>query len=86
MTDQREPPSPDPDPAQTAGLGAGGDVQPGDTPPDSDQLSATSNPDPPVRHRASPTSVVALVAAAVFILLFVAAAVLLIARMAGALG
>ncbi|MCV7320350.1 DUF6480 family protein [Mycolicibacterium confluentis] len=84
MTDQ--PKSPDPEPDQTPGLADGGGVEPGDTPPDSDQLSATSNADPPVRHRASPTSVVAFAAVAVFILLFVAAAVLLIARMTGALG
>jgi Family of unknown function (DUF6480) len=84
MTDQPKPP--DPDPARTPGLEAGGGVAPGDTPPDSDQLSATSNPDPPARHRMTPTSTVSLVALALFVLLFLAVAVLLIARMTGAVG
>jgi hypothetical protein len=32
----------DPDPARTPGLEAGGGVQPGETPPDADQLSGAS--------------------------------------------
>lgn len=84
MTDQ--PNSPDPDPAQTPGLAEGGGVDPGDTPPDSDQLSQTSNPDPPARHRVTPTSVTSMVALALFVVLFLAVAVLLIARMTGAVG
>lgn len=32
----------DPDPARTAGLESGGGVQPGDTPPDADQLSGAA--------------------------------------------
>ena len=34
--------SPDPDPAVTAGLGAGGEIRAGDTPPASDSLSGTT--------------------------------------------
>jgi len=34
--------SPDPDPAVTAGLDAGAGVQPGDTPPNADQMSGAA--------------------------------------------
>ena len=37
--------SPDPDPAVTAGLGAGGGVEPGDTSPDSDSMSGAVGDD-----------------------------------------
>ena len=37
--------SPDPDPAVTAGLGRGGGVDPGDTPPDSDSMSGALGDD-----------------------------------------
>ncbi|MCW2615205.1 MAG: hypothetical protein JWN08_2199 [Frankiales bacterium] len=35
----------DPDPAVTAGLGSGGGVQPGDTPPASDSMSGATGED-----------------------------------------
>ena len=35
----------DPDPAVTAGLGGGGGVRPGDTPPNADQMSGTVGDD-----------------------------------------
>ena len=37
--------SPDPDPSVTAGLGAGGGVEPGDTSPDSDSMSGAAGDD-----------------------------------------
>ena len=37
--------SPDPDPAVTAGLDAGGGVDPGDTPPNADSMSGAAGDD-----------------------------------------
>ena len=69
---------PDPDPARTPGLEPGGGVAPGATPPDSAQTSGLSAPEPPPRHRFTPTVIVSLVALAIFLLLFVATAVFLV--------
>jgi Family of unknown function (DUF6480) len=68
---------PDPDPAKTPGLEPGGGVAPGSTPPDSAQTSGLSEPEPPPRHRFTPTVIASLVALAVFLLLFVVTAVFL---------
>jgi hypothetical protein len=72
---------PDPDPARTPSLEPGGGVKPGETPPDSAQTSGLSEPQPRVRRRLTPTSVVSIIAVAVFVLLFVATGVLLIVNM-----
>ncbi|WP_091671566.1 DUF6480 family protein [Amycolatopsis marina] len=44
---------PDPDPKDTAGLEPGGGVRPGDTPPDSAQVSGVSHQEPQ-RSKAGP--------------------------------
>jgi hypothetical protein len=77
---------PDPDPANIAGVEPGGGVPPGETPPDSAQTSAVSNPDPPARTRTTPTSVTSIIAIGLFALLFVTIAVLLILKIAGVFG
>lgn len=55
---------PDPDPKDTSGLEPGGGVRPGDTPPDSGQVSGVSHHEPK-RSKAGPiigiTAVVVLV-------------------------
>lgn len=77
---------PDPDPANIAGVEPGGGVPPGETPPDSAQTSAVSNPDPPARTRTTPMGITTIIAIALFALLFLTVAVLLILKIAGAFG
>jgi Family of unknown function (DUF6480) len=77
---------PDPDPENAPGVELGGGVAPGDTPPDSAQTSATSNPDPPIHRRMTPTSIVTVVAIGLFVLLFAATAVLLALKIMGVFG
>jgi hypothetical protein len=72
---------PDPDPARTPGLEPGGGVRPGELPPDSAQTSGLSTPQPRVRRRVTPTSVVTIAAIAVFLLLFVVTAVVLVVNL-----
>ena len=72
---------PDPDPARTPGLEPGGGVRPGDLPPDSAQTSGLSEPQPRVRNRFTPTSVVSIIAITVFILLFAATGVVLVVNL-----
>jgi hypothetical protein len=76
---------PDPEPAQTPDLEAGGGVTPGATPPDSDQMSGIGKVEENPRHRITPGSVTTVVAVAVFALIFVAVAVGLILNMTGVL-
>ena len=72
---------PDPDPAQTPGLEPGGGVRPGDLPPDSAQTSGLSEPQPRVRSRFTPTTVVSIVAVVIFVLLFVVTGVVLVVNL-----
>lgn len=67
----------DPDPSRTPGLEPGGGVLPGDTPPDTDQTSATANKDPVVRHKLSPAGATGISAIVVVIVMFAIIAVLL---------
>jgi hypothetical protein len=75
---------PDPDPEATPNVE--GSVPPGETPPDSAQTSATSNPDPPARGRFTPTGVATIIGIALFLALFVATAMFLILRIWGVSG
>jgi Family of unknown function (DUF6480) len=68
---------PDPDPAKTPGLEAGGGVAPGSTPPDSAQTSGLSEPEPRPKHKFTPTVLASLIALGIFVLLFVVTAVVL---------
>jgi len=70
---------PDPDPATTTSLEAGGGVSPGETPPDSAQTAGLGDPGHPPRKKVTPTAVFAIVAIVVFIALFVAAGVFMVA-------
>jgi len=72
---------PDPDPAQTPGLEAGGGVAPGTTPPESAQTSGLSASEPNPRRRFTPTAIISLTALTLFVLLFVATGVLLLINM-----
>ncbi|MET0455390.1 MAG: DUF6480 family protein [Mycobacterium sp.] len=65
---------PDPDPANTS-VAAGG-VEPGDTPPDSAQTSASANQDPPPRSRFTPAMIAAMVAVGIFFAVFLTISVL----------
>ncbi|GFG50508.1 hypothetical protein CQY20_21265 [Mycolicibacterium agri] len=69
---------PDPDPARTSGLEAGGGVTPGELPPDSAQTSGVSAPQPRARRKYTPTVVVSIVVVTLFVLLFVATGVWLL--------
>ncbi|MCW2519093.1 MAG: hypothetical protein JWR46_1712 [Mycobacterium sp.] len=72
---------PDPDPAETPAVAHG--VDPGDTPPDSAQTSATSNQDPPPRRRMEPTTVVAMITIGVLFVIFLTVAVVYLLQVAG---
>jgi hypothetical protein len=74
---------PDPDPAEASALTRGGGVQPGDTPPDSAQTSASANQDPPPRRRFTPATIAGMVAAGVLFLIFLTVAVLYGLQVAG---
>jgi hypothetical protein len=77
---------PDPDPAETPALDAGGGVVPGSTPPASAQTSGVSEPDPPPTRRFTPSAIVTFIAIGVFVLTFLAAGVLLVLKMFGVWG
>ncbi|MCW2514335.1 MAG: hypothetical protein JWR11_3377 [Mycobacterium sp.] len=74
---------PDPDPAETAALTDGGGVQPGETPPDSAQTSASANQDPPPRKALSPMTLTAMIAVGVLFVIFLTVAVLYLLQVAG---
>ena len=76
-------PPPDPDPAVTPALDAGGGVQPGDTPPDAAQTSAVSNKDPVPSRSLGALSVTSLVAIAALVVVFAVTAVLLVLYVLG---
>lgn len=68
--------APDPDPATTPAIDSG--VQPGDTPPDSSQTSATANRDPDASGtRYTPTAIISLIAIALLALLFLSTVLIL---------
>lgn len=71
-------PPPDPDPARTPDLEAGGGVSPGATPPESAQTSGLSAPEPRTSKGFPPTGVATLVAVAVIVVVFVVVIVALI--------
>jgi hypothetical protein len=73
---------PDPDPANTPGASSGS-VDPGDTPPDSAQTSATSNQDPPARRRMTPMAVASMIAIGILAAMFFATAVLMVLKIVG---
>jgi hypothetical protein len=68
---------PDPDPATTPDLDAGGGVAPGATPPESAQTSGLSAPEPTTRQHFPVTGVAALIAVAALVVVFVAVAAVL---------
>jgi hypothetical protein len=74
--------SPDPDPATTPDLEAGGGVAPGSTPPDAPQTSGLSGSEPRTRNRFPPTGIVMIIGLVILVLLFAAAAVAIIVQMA----
>ena len=77
---------PNPDPANTPDLEAGGGVAPGATPPAAGQTSGVAEPAPPARGRFNPTGIVSMIAVCVFVVIFIAVAVLLVMKMVGATG
>ena len=83
---KRDSTSPDPDPTNTPSLDPGGGIEPGETPPDSAQTSATPNPDPRVRRAFTPTVIASFIAIALFVTLFVAVGVLLVLKIFGVVG
>jgi hypothetical protein len=74
---------PDPDPTDAPAVGAGGGVEPGDTPPDSAQTSASANQDPPPRSRFTPTMIAILTAVGVLFAIFLTVSVLYFLQVAG---
>jgi hypothetical protein len=70
-------PPPDPDPGRTPGLEPGGGVSPGDTPPESGNVSGLSHPQP-MRSRAFP--IATLIVVGILVLCVLA---LVIAQFAG---
>lgn len=77
---------PDPDPADTPDLEAGGGVAPGATPPAAAQTTGVANPHPPGRGRFSSTGIVSVIAVCVLVVIFVAVAVLFVMKIVGATG
>ncbi|MGG7104952.1 MULTISPECIES: DUF6480 family protein [Rhodococcus] len=69
---------PEPDPANTPDLEAGGGVAPGSTPPEAAQTSGLSAPEPSTSRRFPLFGISALIAVAVIVLVFVAVAVALL--------
>lgn len=74
---------PDPDPSATAAVADGGGVEPGDTPPDSAQTSASANQNPPPRRRFTPITIAAMIAVGVLFAIFLTVAVLYGLQVAG---
>jgi hypothetical protein len=74
---------PDPDPAEAASVDAGGGIEPGDTPPDSAQTSASANQNPPPRHKRTPTMVAMLIAVGVLFAIFLTVSVLYFLQVIG---
>lgn len=68
---------PDPDPARVPGVQPGGGVQPGETPPDSAQTSATANADPVAGRSLTPRAIWWLIVIVAFVAVFGASAVLM---------
>jgi hypothetical protein len=77
---------PDPDPTNTPGLGPGGGIEPGETPPESAHTSATANSDPPARRTFTAMPVASLIAIGLFVALFLAVGVLVILKIVGTFG
>lgn len=77
---------PDPEPAQTPDLEAGGGVTPGATPPDSDQMSGVGPALPRPKHRITPGSVTTIALVVLFALVFLAIAVGVVLNMTGVWG
>lgn len=69
---------PDPDPKDTPGEERAGGVRPGETPPESAQTRATSNPDPVAGRNLTPRALVTFVALGLFLALFLATGVYLV--------
>jgi hypothetical protein len=74
---------PDPDPANTPDLEAGGGVRPGSTPPDSAQTSGLSENEPRTSWSFPPTGIATMVVIGVIVVVFVAIAVLLVLDIVG---
>ena len=74
---------PDPDPAETPEILDGGGVQPGETPPDSDSMSASANKDAPPQRRFTPITIAAMIAVGLLAVLFLVVAVLYGLQVAG---
>ena len=72
---------PNPDPANTPGLEAGGGVAPGSNPPDAPQTSGLSDSEPRTRNRFPPQGIALIIGVAILVLLFAAGAVAIIAQM-----
>jgi hypothetical protein len=66
---------PDPDPARTPGLEPGGGVPPGETPPESGQVSGVSHHEDPPPRGAPTVTIVLVLVVAVLVALLVAAQV-----------
>ncbi|AFM15573.1 hypothetical protein Mycch_0756 [Mycolicibacterium chubuense NBB4] len=75
---------PDPDPVDTPSEERAGGVPPGETPPDSAQTQATSNPDPTAGRNLNPRNALGVTALAVFIALFAVVAIVLVLQLTGA--
>lgn len=69
---------PDPDPADTPDLTAGGGIEPGSTPPESAQTSGLSAPEPRTRHHFPVTGWATLAAVVAIVAIFVTVIVAII--------
>jgi hypothetical protein len=74
---------PDPDPVENPAVASAHGVEPGETPPDSGSTSATSNQDPPPRHRLTPTAVAVMIAVGVLFAIFLTVSVVYLLQVAG---